>query len=74
VAFEEMLVAIIAVVFGGSIILSLIKSRERVAIARENKQNVGSGEGYKELEERIRVLERIVTDKTERLKTEIDAL
>ena len=73
-AFEEMLVAIIAVVFGGSIILSLIKSRERVAIARENKQNVGSGEGYKELEERIRVLERIVTDKTERLKTEIDAL
>lgn len=73
-AFEEMIVAIIALTFGGSIILSFIKSRERVAIAREQSQSGAGDSDYAELETRVRVLERIVTDKTERLKKEIDAL
>ena len=50
-AFADMIFAIIAVTFGGNIILCLIKSQERV-----------------------RVLKRIVTDKNERLKNNIDAL
>ena len=43
-------------------------------IAQTERQDGSNGEKYAVLEERVRVLERIVTDKQARLKDEIDAL
>ena len=73
-AFEEMIVAIVFVSIVGSIVSRAIKSKERIAIARAEGSAEKGSSLYTELEERVQVLERIVTDKRERLKEEIDAL
>jgi len=73
-AFEEMVVAIVFISIIGGIISSFIKSRERVAIARAGGQDNEQSKNYVGLEARVQVLERLATDKRERLKEEIDAL
>ncbi|SDE67853.1 MULTISPECIES: hypothetical protein [Kordiimonas] len=42
--------------------------------SRQDKADDATSKRIAELEDRVRVLERIVTDKSERLKQEIDAL
>jgi len=69
----DMIAMVTLTVFVGGIIFERMKSRERIELAR--LQGSGNGdEKYAALEERVRVLERLVTDKAVRLKDEIDAL
>lgn len=56
----------------GGIIIERNKSKERLEMAR--LKSGSDDERISRLEERIRVLERLATDKRERLKDEIDAL
>ena len=72
--FEEMLVAIVFIAIVGSIVSRAIKSKERIAIARSNGDDAEQNRNYAALEARVQVLERLVTDKSARLKDEIDAL
>lgn len=56
----------------GGYLFERSRSKERLEMAR---LKAGTDEGrVAELEERVRVLERLATDKRERLKDEIEAL
>ncbi len=64
------MVALVGVI--GGIVIQRSRSKERLEMARLKS---GADDGrISRLEDRIRVLERLVTDKRERLKEEIDAL
>lgn len=67
-----MVVAIVALSMGTSIILKYLKLREKQITANENGSE--ADDRYKALEERVRVLEKIATDKSHKLSEEIDAL
>ena len=72
----EVAPAVVFIVMLAVIVLRLIRSRERVALARANGSAVDSkaNDRIKALEDRVKVLERIVTDGSARLAREIDAL
>lgn len=64
------MVALVGVI--GGIVIQRSRSKERLEMAR---LKAGADDGrISRVEDRIRVLERLVTDKRERLKEEIDAL
>jgi len=69
----DMIVAVTLAGIISGIIFERMKSKERITLARLNSDD-GNDNKYAALEERVRVLERIATDKSARLKDEIDAL
>ncbi|GHF19150.1 hypothetical protein GCM10017044_12130 [Kordiimonas sediminis] len=64
---------IVAIVMIAGVINNWIKSKQQQASARTDMDD-STAERIQNLEERVRVLERILTDKSNRLKDEIDAL
>lgn len=68
----DMIAMVVLVSVIGGFLMQRTKSREKIEIAR--LKSSGSDDRIAELEERVRVLERLATDKRERLKEEIDAL
>lgn len=68
----DMISMVVLVGVIGGIIIERSKSKERLEMAR--LKSGADDDRISRLEERIRVLERLVTDKRERLKDEIDAL
>ncbi|WP_262694677.1 hypothetical protein [Kordiimonas aquimaris] len=50
------------------------KNRAKMAKASSDKMDAGHQKEIEQLKERVAVLERILTDKRERLKDEIDSL
>lgn len=71
----DMIAMVVFVAVVGGIVSQHLHSKEKVALAKHNSEgDEGLAEKYAALEERVRVLERIATDKSARLKDEIDAL
>jgi len=68
----DMIIAVVVVSVGGGIYLDRQKSKDRVELAR--LKNGADNDKLKALEERVEVLERLATDKSSRLKEEIEAL
>ncbi len=68
----EMIPLIVLFVMLAAIVLRWISAKER--IAKAGSLNVAADERIKALEERVKVLERIATDKRTQLRDEIDAL
>lgn len=68
----DMIVAVTVVGIVGGIVMERMKSKERIELARLNSG--ADNDKLKQLEERVEVLERLATDKRQRLKEEIDAL
>lgn len=69
--WDMIIIVTLAGVISG-IIFERMKSKERLEMARLDKGT--DSDKYTLLEDRVRVLERIVTDKKARLSDEIDAL
>jgi len=69
-----MVVVIIAIIMCAEAIKHWSKARAKEAAAKNAGLNDEAAAKIKDLEERVRVLERIATDKGTRLKEEIDAL
>lgn len=65
---------IVAIVFGSMTIKEWLKHKSREAQRGDNAETKALKEQVADLEDRVRVLERLATDKRERLKEEIDAL
>lgn len=65
---------IVATVMCTVVVKEYMKTRRTEAQNRANSLDEESQVRIDALEERVRVLERIVTDKSERLKEEIEAL
>jgi len=65
---------IVAIVFGSMTIKEWLKHKSREAQRGDSAETKALKEQVADLEERVRVLERLATDKRERLKEEIDAL
>lgn len=71
----DMIAMVVLVAVAGGIVSQYLHSREKIALAkRENEGSADLAAKQAALEERVRVLERIATDKSVRLKDEIDAL
>ena len=68
----DMIAMVVLVSVIGGFLIQRTKSREKIELAKIKGGN--SDERIAALEERVRVLERLATDKRERLKEEIDAL
>ena len=69
-----MVVMIVALVMCGEAIKHWSKAKAKEANARSAGLNDDAKKQIADLEERVRVLERIATDKGSRLREEIDAL
>lgn len=67
----EMIVWIVAIGVLGGVLSEYFKSKRKVAETATNSQ---ADERIKQLEERVKVLERLATDKGSRLSDEIDQL
>lgn len=65
---------IVATVMATAVIKEYLKTKGKEAASRASGLDDESSARIKSLEERVRVLERIVTDKSTRLHEEIDAL
>lgn len=68
---------IVAVIFGSYAWQHWLKYKTKIAMQANREtdtENAALKEQVADLEERVRVLERIATDKTSRLREEIDAL
>lgn len=68
----DMIAMVVLVSVIGGFLMQRTKSREKIEIAR--LKSSGASDRIAALEERVSVLERLATDKRERLKEEIDAL
>lgn len=68
----EMVPLIVLVVMASVIVMRLISAKERIAKSRG--VNDAADARIQALEERVRILERIATDKRTKLRDEIDAL
>lgn len=68
----EMVVLVVFIAVGAGVIQKWLKTKEK--LAESATLDAATDKRIAALEDRIRVLERIVTDKTSRLKEEIDAL
>ncbi|WP_417464824.1 hypothetical protein [Kordiimonas sp.] len=68
----EMVPLIVLFVMSAVIVMRWISAKERIAKARG--MNDAADARIKALEERVKVLERIATDKRTKLRDEIDAL
>lgn len=68
----DMIAMVVFIAIVGGIIIERNKSKERIELARLKSQ--GGDEKIAQLEERVAVLEKLVTDRRERLRDEIDAL
>jgi hypothetical protein len=74
--FEMVVVIVVVVTFSG-LVKQWLNARHRFADLEEQLSRIGVADQLKridQLEERVRTLERIVTDRTERLRKEIDSL
>jgi hypothetical protein len=74
--FEMVVVIVVVVTFSG-LVKHWLNARHRFADLEEQLSRTGVADQLKridQLEERVRTLERIVTDRTERLRKEIDSL
>jgi hypothetical protein len=73
----DMISVVVLVGVIGGIIMERSKSKERLELARLRSKRDDGGEDsgrLARLEDRVRVLERLATDKREHLKEEIDGL
>ncbi|MCJ9429671.1 hypothetical protein [Kordiimonas marina] len=70
----DMIVLVVLIGVIGGTINNWIKMREKQSRAAAAGHDEATNSRIQKLEERVRVLERIVTDKGSRLKDEIDAL
>lgn len=68
----DMIVAVVLVSIIGGIIIERNKSKERIELARLKSK--GGDDRITALEERVAVLEKLATDRSTRLREEIDAL
>ncbi|NVJ97904.1 MAG: hypothetical protein HWE25_07120 [Alphaproteobacteria bacterium] len=69
-----MVVLIVITVMGAGVFKHWAKLQHEKLKSRQDSADGETNSRIDALEERVRVLERIVTDKSERLKEEIDAL
>lgn len=65
---------IVLVVFGSATIQKWLKHKENTGDKAADEEKEALKARVSDLEERVRVLERIATDRSERLREEIDAL
>ncbi len=65
---------IVAIVFGSITFKEWLKHKSKAAQRSDDAETRALRDQVADLEERVRVLERLATDKRERLKEEIDAL
>jgi len=69
-----MVVLIVLAVMAAGVFKHWAKLQHEKLKSRQDKTDSATAKRIDDLEERVKVLERIVTDKSERLKSEIDAL
>lgn len=70
----EFIIAIVAIVMGAGVIRSAIVAKQKKYTAGPDKETLARLERLEKLEERVKVLEKIVTDKKTKLADEIDRL
>lgn len=69
-----MVITIVAITTAASVVTRWLKVREKEAENKGVSLSDDQEKKIKELEERVQTLERIATDKSERLRAEIDGL
>lgn len=73
----EFIIAIVAIVFGTGLIKTFLASRKNAVDTDSLSEELGLNDKLSRidrLEDRVRTLERIVTDKSERLSEDIEKL
>ena len=70
----EMIVLIVLIGTGSSIVMQWLKNKEKMMDLQGGEAGVQTLSRITELEKRVQVLEKIATDKSARLRDEIDNL